>query len=525
MNGQRVASIDIGSNAMRLFIAEEREGRLEALESDRASVRLGADVFDKGLLSEQTINSAVEAIKSFKNKIDAAGVNRFRAIGTSAMREAQNGQVFIDLAEKESGVKIEIIDGDEEARLVYLAVSETVTFSSGIDVLVDIGGGSVEITIVKAGAILFSESVKMGTVRLIRLFGSGEISAKEFEHLVHEYSKTIKTKIVEQLGDQKVERCIGTGGNLETFLQLREKFFNRKSTQLELTELEEILERLQELSVQDRIDKLGLRADRADVIVPAAIVMLHVLRASQATTLVVPGVGVKEGVAYELRQEIKENDPHFCSGNLHAGALVVGQRYHFDEAHAECVAKLALLIFDKTKSLHNLAEEGRKLLELAALLHDIGHYISSRGHHKHSFYLIQSASLPALTKSEKLIVACIARYHRKKFPQENHVGFSALNEDEKLMVTRLAAILRLADGLDREHSQLVQSVGVSINLEAEMNAFSDCSKLTGKAGGVVILDIEGQGDLLLDCWSVKLKSDLFEHAFGLRVEISQKPEK
>lgn len=508
MNSKRVASIDIGSNAMRLLIADRYQGRLRTIQSDRASVRLGAEVFGSGSLSEETISRAVESIRNFKQKIDAAGVETFRAIGTSAMREADNADVFIARAEQQAGVKIEVIDGDEEARLVYLAVSETIEFSKGIDVLVDIGGGSVEVTIVKSGVIIFSESVKVGTVRLMRLFGSGQLSPQNFQHLVSEYSASIKAKIKQRLGDQLVQRCIGTGGNLETFLNLKQRFFNKSGTELWPSEMQQILELLQGYSVEERISRLGLRADRADVVVPAAIVMLHVLQASQAPVLLVPGVGVKEGVAYELMSGAKEDDPHFVCGNLVEGALEIGRKYLFDEAHASCVAKLALSIFEQVQDLHKLSIEGRKLLELAALLHDIGHFVSSRGHHKHSFYLIESAAFPGLTKREKIMVACIARYHRKRFPNLEHAAYRELGEEERLLVCRLAAILRIADGLDGDRRQRVTNVRLS---PPEGSSKADLLHLN--------LEIEGQGDLLLDKWAVKSKSDLFEHIYGCRINI------
>lgn len=512
MEGRRVAAIDIGSNAMRLLIAEEVEGKLRTIENDRGAVRLGADVFNSGTLSDNTISRAVQVIKSFKSKIESFGVAKYRAVGTSAMREASNGLQLIEKIRGETGVEVEVIDGEEEARLVYVAISEAIIFTRGVEVLVDIGGGSVEVTIVQAGSILFSESFKMGSVRLIGLFDSGKVSARTFQRMVREYSRGIKSKLSEQIGERPVERCVGTGGNLDTLLELRQQFFKKRGNQIERSELEEILERLQDLSVTERIEKFGLRPDRADVIVPAAIVMLHIMKAAQAPVLLVPEVGVKEGLAYELFQDVRELDPHFFGNNLRDAAVALGRKYHFEEAHALCVSRLALQLFDQTTNLHNLDVEGRKLLEVAGLLHDIGHFISSQGHHKHSFYLIESASLPGLTKKEKLLIACVARYHRKKFPDENHPGYSELKKEERKVVSQLAALLRLADGLDREHRQLVQQVNVQVakrNSQSEQNP----NKL--------VLSLEGDGDLLLDRWSVKLKSDLFAYVFGMEVEISE----
>lgn len=301
---KRIASIDLGSNAIRLLIAEECEGRLESIESDRASVRLGEEAFSHGKLSIETMDKVVQALSGFKVKMEQASVVSYRAIATSAMRDAVNSNILIHRATAEAGIQLEIINGEEEARLVHLAVSKSIVFSKNIDLLVDIGGGSVEITLVKSGKVVFAESFKMGTVRLMQLFGRMHTSEEDFGQAIVRHVQIVGDKIKQQLGAQVVERCIGTGGNLESFLKLRKLFFDKGGAQIELFELQEILTRLQSMSVQQRIEDLGLRVDRADVIVPAAIIMLQMLSAAGANKLIVPGVGVKEGVVYDLfRQE------------------------------------------------------------------------------------------------------------------------------------------------------------------------------------------------------------------------------
>ncbi len=500
---QKIAAIDIGSNAMRLIVASADQGKMQTILTERESVRLGAEVFKDGFLTEETLSRSVEALLRFKSIIEENQVSLCRAIGTSALREAKNSAEFAARIQKETGITVDIIDGDEEARLVYLAVSETIGFSADLDLLIDLGGGSAEVTLCRAGDIIFSESLQMGTVRLINLFKSDLANPRKFAKLVKSYSKALRGRVEEYVGDEDVARCVGTGGNLETFLALRDKLFGEKGSYILREELEEILERLLDLSVEERIKQLELRADRADVIVPAAIVILQVMRAASANRIEVPRVGVREGVVYQLALGNPENDPHFKRKHLIQAALLVGRKYKFREAHAKNVAKLAIDIFEQTTELHGLDEEGRKLLEIAALLHDIGHFVSSRAHHKHSHYLIESASFPALTRKEKLMIACIARYHRKKFPEQSHSAYASLNPLDQEVVLKLSAILRLADGLDRDHTQQVQGVEMEID----------------KPAGIARLKISGGSDLSLDTWSVNLKAALFAHVYKLKVEI------
>jgi exopolyphosphatase/guanosine-5'-triphosphate,3'-diphosphate pyrophosphatase len=496
---QIVAAIDIGSNAMRLLVAKNNSNKIETILTEREAVRLGADVFKDGYIAEATIEKSVAALSRFKVVLEEAGVDSLRAIGTSALRDAKNQADFVARIKDQVGIKIDVIDGEEEARLVYLAVSETIGFSKELDLLIDLGGGSLEATLCQAGDILFSESSQIGTVRLLKMFNADTNSPKTFARLVRAYSRSIGTTITQQLAGRNISRCIGTGGNLETFLNLREKFLSGKGKFILREDLEHILERLLELNLEQRIEQFELRADRADVIVPAAIVILEILKSANIDRIEVPSVGVREGVAYELFQANQEQNPHFERAHLTQAAIEIGKKYRFIEAHAKNVASLALSLFEQTRALHDYGEEEKKLLELAALLHDIGHFVSSRSHHKHSYYLIQSASFPGLTKKEKLIVGLVARYHRKKFPQYSHVGYSELSEVDQNRVQRLGAILRLADGLDRDHNQQV------VDLQFLINSETKSAKLL----------LEGRGDLALDTWSSKIKADLFEHVFGI----------
>jgi exopolyphosphatase/guanosine-5'-triphosphate,3'-diphosphate pyrophosphatase len=268
-------------------------------------------------------------------------------------------------------------------------------------------------------------------------------------------------------------------------------------------ELRAVIDRLARLPYNDRVSQLGLREDRADVILPAAMVYERVAAVAGVDVILVPNVGVKDGVVLDLIEQ------HAWGGRRRstqeraviASALALGRRLHFDEAHGRQVAKLAGSLFDQLQAVHELGSDDRKLLLAAALLHDIGMFIGPKRHHKHSLYIISESELGGLTQDEVEMVANIARYHRKNPPASHHVSFMKLGERERQRVTRLSAILRIADALDREHLQRVLDVTAS----AKQNSLE--------------LTVNGRGDLLLERWALQKKSQLFEKVFGLSVQM------
>ncbi|RIL07720.1 MAG: exopolyphosphatase [Proteobacteria bacterium] len=498
-----LAAIDLGSNAIRLAVAAlEASSKLALIENFREPIRLGHDVFTNGVISEEISKRALQAFKKFSALMKKYGVTHSRAVGTSALREARNRQVFIDRVASESGIHLEVIEGEEEARLIHLAVSAKVDLRDKTALLVDIGGGSVEITLNRDGDIVFSDSMKMGAVRLKEMLGESKREQREFLRMVKEYALGIKERLRNKLGRQALDLCIGTGGNIEAFGMLRTELLKEKSSsQISAAELGTLLEKLQGMSPEQRASDLGLRPDRADVIVPAGIVLLQLLQQVKAERLQIPGVGLKEGLLQELIPETEVQRKAFRRRQIVAYAVAVGRKYEFDEQHAQTVAKFALDLFDRTKPLHKLNSDSRLLLEVASLLHDVGQFINVNSHHKHSYYLLKAAPFIGLNQGQKDVVANIARYHRKALPKGDHSGFGELKQDDRERVKKLAALLRLAEGLDRERVRGVNEIDV----DWDDKNFR--------------LSLRGEGDLLLEKWAVCNKADLFEDVYKLKFKL------
>lgn len=299
----RLSAIDIGSNAIRLIVGEIRDQRLHTVKKFRAPVRLGRDVFRTGKISDQTIHEALEAFSEFASINRRHGVTATRAVATSAVREATNGAEFVALVRKKTGIIIEIIDGIEEARLIHLAVQREVDLSKKRIMLIDIGGGSVEVTFSENGLMSATQSFPMGTVRILQKLSERKLNERDLKIIMGEFLQPLGHYIESHATSQPVEWAVGTGGNLECMGRLKVQLLKRSPpTLVSLAELVDITARLEKLSVKDRIEKLELRPDRADVIVPALVLVKTILRQSGIKKILIPGVGLRDGILWSLAE-------------------------------------------------------------------------------------------------------------------------------------------------------------------------------------------------------------------------------
>jgi exopolyphosphatase/guanosine-5'-triphosphate,3'-diphosphate pyrophosphatase len=500
-----IAAIDVGTNAMRLAIGRiGADHHIELLENIREPVRLGKDVFADGSISEETTERAIEAFQKFAKLIDKYGAEHVKAVATSATREALNSDIFIDRIAQATGLEIATIGGEEEARLIHLAVAERVNLRDKRAILIDIGGGSVEVTLALDGNIQSTISFNMGTVRLLQKLGQAQVGEQRFNQLVHEYAEATRNWLETKIAGNTLDLCVATGGNAEALGDLRKKVLGRDSASvITRHELDVLVDTLQHMTFAERLQELRLRPDRADVIVPAAIVLQTIVRQAAVDQVLVPGVGLKDGLLLDIVQDLYDRQHRLHRDQVLASALQVGRKYAFDEPHATAVAGFAVQMFDKTQQLHHLDEESRLLLEVAALLHDIGHFISATEHHKHTFYLLNATPLIGLTKPQRAIIANVARYHRKSAPSLQHEPFKVLPAKDRVIVSKLAALLRVADALDTEHAAQVTSLAIEYDRPR------------------LLLTVAGRGDLLLEKWALVKRIPLFEEVFGVKVIVAE----
>ena len=516
----RFAAIDVGSNALRLRVIEasapshgpardqlpllpERDGvgPWRDLATLRSPVRLGAEVFQSGRLAPASIGQACDALREFRAEMDRVKVDAYRAIATSAVREAKNGATLVERARREANIELETIEGIEEARLIQLAVTRRIPVGEQRALLVDVGGGSTEVTLLDHGQTVVTMSLPLGTVRMLEAYLKGVKTVdRRRERLLEEAIDRALGEVLPKLG--KVDVLIGTGGNVDTLFDL----CPAKGRAIDVGDAKSLFKKMCGMSNSERRDTWQLRPDRADTLLPAAAIFLRLAKKLEQTTILAPGVGLAAGILEELVDKFFHVwDSAGEAERVLDACTRLGRHYHFDEPHAKHVMRFAAQLFDDLHSVHAFGERDRLLLRAAAVLHDIGDYIHYSGHHKHSYYLIQHADIMGLTPDERGIVANIARYHRKGPPDTTHPNFRDLTKEARGKVRGLAAILRLADALDREHKQKIESVRAAVD----------------RSAGNVTLFLRGEDDRELEEWTVGGKATLWRDEYDLGVAIAK----
>jgi len=497
--GALIAAIDVGSNAMRLGIAalDTETGTPQIIQRYREPVRLGHDAFTSGILSAQTMDDAVDAFRSFRNILDQHHIEQYRATATSAMRDSLNGHVLVQRIFDETGIKLSLISGEEEGRLVQLSIARRVDLNKKFTLLVDMGGGSVEVTLCDNGEVVSAQSFKIGTVRLLEMLGQGG----DFNALLSEYLEGTRNKLKQQIGKRKAEICIATGGNAGAIGSLAFQLLGTESADsIQRKELKVLIKQLAGLSLEERMRDLGLRPDRADVILPAAMVFHEIMCVARVQTMVVPDASLLDGVLIGM-MESEDVSMHSRRRNLLAWARSLKKKYHVDQSYAKSVARLALSLFDQTYAAHGLGKRERLLLEVACRAHEIGMYVRVGGHHRHAAYLISASPLLGISAGEKAVLEHTVRYQRKACPSDDHQGFMLLNKEDRQSVWILSCLLRLAIALNKDRRNRIHHVGVCLDEES------------------MCLQLKGDGDLLLERWAALKVTAYVNQAFSLSLHI------
>ena len=464
----KFAAIDIGSNSIKLVVVEAAASdSFAVLAREREGVRLGHETLLKGHIDRGAILRATECIRRLRSIAEARGAQTIVATATAAVREANNSANFINAVEQKTGIKVEILSGIEEARLIGLAASHGCG-AKGVPALnIDIGGGSTEISIFRDGLPTTLLSMKLGAVGLTeRFLTSDPPRAKAVEALRTEVRAALE-RPARELRDYRWEIVTGTSGTILAIgnaLRLRSaggQTVQPIETRIRLKELAEFNSTISSMTIQERKIAARLTLPRAEIIVAGGLVLEEVMRALEIKSLSTCEWGLREGVIIDRLRDWEAQSrppmPDITDQKLR-GVHAVGRRFGYEEAHSHQVTRLAERIFDALSSSVNLTRHQRLLLSAAALLHDVGYHIAHESHHKHSFYLIENSELTGFSESERAVIANVARYHKGSLPKERHPQFAALNPADRLTVARLAGILRVADALDRRHDSRVKDL-------------------------------------------------------------------
>ena len=443
----RLAAIDVGSNSLHMVVAQaDPDGGLTTLWRMKEMVGLGRISFPSRRLTVDAMDRAVVVLRRFQQVAQQRQVEKVVAVATSAVREAENGGDFLERVRNELNLLIRVVSGREEARLIYLGVKHAVDLHGGPHFMLDIGGGSVEFIIATASEIYYTASEPLGSLRLAERFREDVEGCRRFAagqlRKVH--------KQVRQLG---IDQCIGTSGTIQALASLITPPFTRDA-------LEELFGRLAGTTAKERVERFGIEPKRAATIVAGAAVLLAIMETLSIESLIVCPAAIREGIV--IAQASAKTD-RTAKALRRTSVLALAQRSDCDRRHARHVAHLASRIFDQTTRLHALPSTAKELLEHAAMLHEVGMHVSDRGYHKHSYYLIRHAALRGFSDDELAVIANVARYHRKSEPDDDHENLAELTAAQRGDVEKLAAILRIAEALDRSHRQAVRDVAVRLN--------------------------------------------------------------
>jgi exopolyphosphatase/guanosine-5'-triphosphate,3'-diphosphate pyrophosphatase len=469
-----IGAIDAGSNAIRMSIARASGPReLVPMAVERVPVRLGHKTFTEGHLDGKAIEQAMVAFGRFRKQFDEHGVKRYRAIATSAVRNAANREDLIDRLHRELAIELETIDGEEEARLVRRAVSNALAGRQDATLIADLGGGSLEVT-VKTATEWTTSSMRIGTVRLLETFGiTGVISDDEASLLRRYVATQLLAALPPEAQAKDTTISVACGGNADALAELYGSVEKDGTSVLKLSALEEALPGLLALDIEKRMAKLGVKQDRAEVIGIAGLIFAELGVQVGIKKLLVPGVGIREGILLDLAEESAAELPASREPAVLAAARAFADRMAHAGGHGEQVRWLSRSLFDELRDLHKLPERCGVILELAALLHDIGEVVHRQSHHKHSEYMILNGRIPGLESPEREMVAAVARAHRKSAPDpKKHSSYSGLPSSKQGEVRKLAALLRIADSLDADHRQKIVRLraevgGKKVRLECE----------------------------------------------------------
>jgi exopolyphosphatase/guanosine-5'-triphosphate,3'-diphosphate pyrophosphatase len=507
--GMRIAAIDVGSNSIHMVVAQvESDGRFRVLDRAKESVRLGHRTLNSGRLSSEAMDLGVRTLTAFRTLAERQEVTRFKAVATSAVREAANGGDFIQRVRDEVGLRLTVIPGREEARLIYLGVRHAVDLRGEATLILDIGGGSVELILTEDANAVALDSVKLGVARLSEKFLANDPpKAKDLNELQGHLAEQLDP-ILRRCAQRDVRRVVGTSGTMLNLIAIavhqRGEIADGRLHHLAVTP-EEIARVRRLLCKADREERLrvrGLDTKRVDTIIAGACLADHVLQRLPAKEVVACTWALREGVLLDFiarhRKGIEETerfeDPRRRS--------VARFARHLGESgpHGPHVARLALQLFDQLKPHLSLSDEAREWLEFAALLHDVGHHIDHKNHQRHSYYLITNGELLGFRREELELIGQIARYHQKGTPKESDEEFRALSGNERQIVRTLSAILRIADGLDRSHYSVVR----------ELTAM--------RRNGRLVLQLATAGDdAELEVWEARRRADLLEKLLGVDV--------
>lgn len=517
-----LAAIDMGTNSIHMVVVRINKSRaaFTIIARQKDTVRLGDRDPVTGNLTEEAMARSLAALQRCKDLAVSFNAEHIIAVATSATRESENGQAFLDRIYDKLGLVVNLISGQEEARRIYLGVLSCMNFYNQPHIIIDIGGGSTELILADTMDARFLSSTKVGAVRLTREFITTDpVSQKELQSL-QAYIRGMLERPVEELqGNLKrgeIPRLVGTSGTIETLaiIHALEKLNTQPNPlngySMSYGDIKGIVKKLAAMNCRQRVAIPGVSQRRGEIILAGAMILQEAMNMLSCDEIIICERALREGIIVDwmLNQGLISSHLRYQSEIRKRSVMKIADKYGVDLDYGERVADFALSIFDQTQGyLHDWGAEERQLLWVGAILHNCGIYISHGAHHKHSYYLIRHGELLGFTEIELETIANIARYHRKNKPKKKHSAYNNLPPKQRQIVEQLSAILRLAVALDR------RQIGAIARVKCDYNAKK----------GVLYLHLIpriSDDDCALELWSLDYKKEVFEIVYGVEVFVS-----
>lgn len=509
MRSRLTAIIELGSSGIRLLVAEiHTNGTWSVLDRAGRPIALGRDVFTGGSISRDLFLECLEGLRNFKELLESWRIDMHdvHVIATSALREARNRDNFIDRVRIKTGFVINVVEGIEENRLMYLAVrwalkEEGQRIGRTNSVILEVGGGSTEMMLLRRGKMVAAHSLRIGTLLADQqLHQHGNTM-----HYLHRYLKEQIQTTCETLNTElklsNVRNFIIAGADARLAASRLGFEINDSCQVIDRTAFIDFVEKIREYSLEDCVHELHIPYAEAEGLVAGLLAYRYFLEKTSAERIIVPNISIREGLLINLASDEESTLQEEFFSQVIASAVSLGRKFHYDETHAQHVTLLSLKLFDLLQDEHGLDRRSRLLLEVAAILHDIGMFVRSSGHHKHSQYIVANSEIFALHRDDIDIISNVVRYHRKNKPNNTHISYIALQKEDRMLVLKLAAILRLADAMDRGHSQRI------VDFEIE------------RGRDFMLINTGTRKDHTLERMAIEEKGDMFEDVFGYKVQL------
>lgn len=500
--------LDIGSNSIHMVLAKlGRDRTFEILGRNKEMTRLGDGTLKTGVLTREKIERGLEVVRQFIALARNRGAHRIIAFATAAIREASNGGEFLDRMQRETGVKASVVSGEEEARLIYVAVRHFADLSGRASLVLDVGGGSVEVIVGNDRALAFSRSLKLGVARLKDLFLPKCPPSKGDHARLHHHLRETLASTLAEVRRHKPTRFVGTSGTLINLgAMISEERDHRPLTSAtgftyDEDDLKDLHERLVKADEKEISEIKGIDPDRRDLVLPGACLLLEVMRGTRLNELTLCDRGIRDGVILDyMARNAKKLEMEAAVPNVRLrSVLALLARCETSEKHARQTARIARLLFDQLPLQRDLHPAAKELLEYAAILHDIGYHIGYEAHHRHGWYLIKNCELAGFAPEELDVIAAVVRYHRKRPPRRRDPEVRDLTARERRTVEVLTAVLRVADSLDRSHFAVVEGVRVLVRPRR------------------VTIRLTARDDLAIELWAARQKVGMLEEVLGREV--------